>query len=554
MTTLVLATLAILLFGAGKILSQSNNAALASFTSETLLKHIRVLASDEFEGRAPATKGEALTVRYLIEQFKAMGLKPGNPDGTFLQKVPLMGFTSDVTGEFQVGAQKMALRPVTDYVAVCHRFVSAAKVDHSDVVFVGYGIVAPEYGWDDYKGADVKGKTIVMLVNDPPVPDPADPAKLDEKMFKGKAMTYYGRWTYKYEIATEKGAAAAIIVHETGAAGYPFEVVSESWGRENFDIRNTDGNMRRPVVEAWISIDAARHLFQLAGMDYAALKKDAASKAFKPVSLNAKASFTVRNTLRRVESNNVVARWEGSDPKLKNEYVVYTAHWDHLGRNPKLAGDQIFNGALDNASGVAGLLNLAKAYTLLPAPPKRSVLFLSVTAEEKGLLGSKYFAEHPLYPLPQIVANINMDALNPWGRTRDVVAVGLGSSTLDEVLTEAARTQGRVVRPDPEPEKGSYYRSDHFEFARQGVPALDVGAGIEYAGKPADYGLQKRQQYTRNDYHKVSDEIKSDWDLSGAVEDLQLLFMVGNRVAGAAAVPSWNPGAEFKPVRDKMMK
>jgi Zn-dependent M28 family amino/carboxypeptidase len=518
------------------------------------MNHTRILSLDEYEGRAPGTRGEELTVRYLIEQFQKLGLKPGNPDGTYVQKVPLAGFTPEPKAFFTSGSKLLELKPKADYVAVCRRYIPEVKVENSDVVFVGYGVTAPEYGWDDYKGVDVRGKTLIMLINDPPMPDPNDPSRLDERFFKGKAMTYYGRWTYKYEIATEKGAAAAIIIHETGPAGYPFEVVSGSWGRENFDLRRPDKNMGRVAVESWISLDAAKKLLQMSSQDFEALKKSAVSSAFKPVPLKLRANFAIRSTLREVDSQNVVARLDGSDAKLRDESIIYSAHWDHLGKDEKLQGDQIFNGALDNASGVGSLLELAKAFAQLNPPPKRSILFLSVTAEEKGLLGAKHYAENPLYPLAKTVANINMDGINQWGRTRDIVVVGLGNSTLEDDLKEAAQTQGRVIMPDPEPEKGFYYRSDHFELALKGVPALYVDSGTDYVGKTAEYGQQKRDEYTHQDYHKVSDEIKPDWDLSGAVEDLQLLFLVGFRVAQAERIPEWKPGAEFKARREEMLK
>ena len=528
--------------------------ALDSVEAEDLLKHIRALSSDEFEGRAPGTTGEEKTVNYLVEQFKRFGLKPGNPDGTYLQQVPLVGITGQPEAFFASGSKRLNVHFPDEYVAVSHRFRPEIRVENSEIVFVGYGVVAREYGWDDYKGVDLKGKTLLMLINDPPVPDPADPSKLDEKMFRGNAMTYYGRWTYKYEIASEKGAAAAIIVHETGPAGYPYEVVSGSWGRENFDIKRPDGNAGRIAVESWVGLDTAKKLLSLAGQDFEALKKSALSKDFKPVPLGVRANFVVRNKLRDVQSRNVLARLEGSDPGRKDEYVIYTAHWDHLGKDEKLQGDQIYNGALDNASGTAALLELAEAFTKLKTPPKRSILFLSLTAEEKGLLGAEYYVGNPLYPLGKTVANINMDGINPWGRTRDIVVIGLGNSTLDDVLTEAARLQGRTVKPDAEPEKGSFYRSDHFEFAKQGVPALYTDSGIEYIGKPAEFGKQKRDEYTEKDYHKVSDEIKPDWELSGAVEDLQLLFQAGYRVAQEEMFPVWKPGTEFKEKREQMLR
>ncbi|HZI60121.1 MAG TPA: M28 family peptidase [Pyrinomonadaceae bacterium] len=528
--------------------------AFDSITANDIMQHTKVLATDEYEGRGPGTKGEELTVKYLIDQYQRIGLKPGNPDGTYVQKVPLVGFTGAPTASFTVGSKQINLTFPQDYVAVSRRFVPESKVENSDMVFVGYGVVAPEYGWDDYKGLDVRGKTIVMLINDPQVPDAADAKKLDDKMFKGKAMTYYGRWTYKYEIAAQKGAAAAVIIHETEPAGYPYEVVSGSWSRENFDIQKPDRNMGRAAVESWITTDRAKELFTASGQDFDALKKAALSKDFKPVALNAKANMTVKNTLREINSNNVIGKLEGSDPTLKNEYVVYTAHWDHLGRDPKLTGDQIFNGALDNASGTAALIEIAEAFTKLATPPKRSILFLAVTAEEKGLLGAKYYAENPLYPLNKTLANINMDGVNQWGRTTDITMVGDDNSTLIDLLREAATVQRRAVNPDPESEKGFYYRSDHFEFAKQGVPALYTDSGISYEGKDSTFSKQKRDEYTTKDYHKVSDEIKPDWDLTGAVDDAQLLTMIGYRVAQGDKYPEWKAGSEFKAKRDETMR
>ncbi|WP_439880560.1 M28 family metallopeptidase [Pontibacter sp. MBLB2868] len=527
--------------------------ALQSITAADLLNRINVLASDAFEGRSPATVGEDSTVNYLTRQFKKMGLQPGNPNGTYVQEVPMFGYTPQPTATVKAGGKTINFNFPSDYVAVTRRYVPNVDINNSELVFVGYGIVAPEYGWDDYKGVDVKGKTIVMLVNDPPIPSPGNPDQLDSTMFGGKAMTYYGRWTYKYEIAAEKGAAAAIIIHETEPAGYPYEVLSGSHSREGFEIITPNKNMDRAKVEAWITEPKAREIFSAVGRNFDQLKQTAAKKDFKPIPLNATASFTIKNKLREVRSKNVIAKLEGSDPKLKDEYVIYTAHWDHLGKDPNLKGDQVYNGAIDNASGTAGLLEIAEAFSKLKEKPKRSILFLAVTGEEKGLLGSKYYATNPLYPLNKTVADINMDGLNAYGPTEDVIVVGYGNSTLEDVLADEASTQDRRIVPEASPEKGSFYRSDHFEFAKQGVPALYAKSGVIARNQPADYVQKWQDKYTAEDYHKLTDEVKSDWNLDGAVEDLKLFLRVGNKVANTAKLPEWKPGTEFKAKREAML-
>ena len=519
-----------------------------------LLSHVRVLASDEFEGRAPGTPGEEKTVNYLIEQFKALGLQPGNPDGTYVQNVPLVGITGEPAGSYRVGDQRTDFVLPRDCVLWSRRFVPEVKVADSEIVFVGYGVVAPEYGWDDFKGVDVRGKTIVMLVGDPPVPDPNDPTKLDERMFQGRAMTYYGRWTYKFEIAAQCGAAAALIVHETGPAGYPFWVVINSNTGELFELQAADNNLGLAAVEGWITMDQAKALLAATGLDYEALKRAAVRQDFKPVPLGSRASFMVRNTLRDVASRNVVARLKGADRKLREQCVVYSAHWDHLGRDPKLTGDPVYHGAYDNATGVAGLIEIARAFVATKPRPKRSLLFLAPTAEEQGLLGAKYYAEQPLYPLNRTLADLNMDGLNPWGRTRDVSVIGFGSTTLEDLLKSAADGQGRVLIPDAEPEKGGFFRADHFELVKVGVPSLYFDSGQDYVGKPAGYGKKKSDEFTQNDYHKVTDVIKPDWDLSGAIEDLQLLLAVGRAVANGDRWPEWKDRSEFQKRRAAMLR
>ena len=523
-------------------------------SSTAILAHTKVLASDEFEGRAPGSAGEEKTVAYIIGQFKKIGLTPGNPDGTYLQNVPLVGITSTPTLSFVHDGLTIPMENINEFVGPSSRIVPHVAAKDTDVVFVGYGVVAPEFAWDDYKGVDVRGKTVVMLINDPPVTG-AD-GQLDPKIFGGKAMTYYGRWTYKYEIAAAKGAVGCLIVHETGPAAYPFAVITGSRSRENFEISATDKNMGHVAMEGWLTLDAARKLFTACGQDYDVAKKAAATREFHPVSLGAKASFTIENVLRNVASKNVVALLPGSDPKLKDEFVIYTAHWDHLGRDPRLPGDQIFNGAADNAAGVAVLLELARAYTALPAAarPKRSVLFLSVTAEEKGLLGSRYYAMEPLYPLTKTLANINMDGANQFGPTSDMATVGFGASTIDDVGLAVAAAQGRQMFPEAHPENGSYYRSDHFEFAKVGVPSYYPKNGTHYIGQPDDFAETQVKDYIANRYHKVTDEVQPNWTFEGAAQDTAFLLEVGLRIANGDQWPEWKPGNEFKARRDAMMK
>jgi Zn-dependent M28 family amino/carboxypeptidase len=535
-------------------IEQQLKPALDVITPDSLLAHIKILASDEFEGRAPGAKGEELSVKYISEQFARIGLKPGNPDGTYIQEVPLAGITSEPVMSFTVGEKKTDLKFPDDYVASSARLQSDIKINNADVVFVGYGVVAPEYGWDDYKDVDVRGKTILMLINDPAIPDPKDPKKLDDKMFKGKAMTYYGRWTYKYEIAAQKGAAAAVIIHETEPAAYPYSVVKTSWAKENFELDQPNKNMDAVQVRSWITLDVAKKLLADSGQDFDALKKAAIKRDFRPVGLKAKANISIKQTVRSFKSHNVLGKLEGSDPKLKDEWVVYTAHWDHLGRHLDLPGDQIFNGAIDNASGVASVIQLGAAFVKLNPPPKRSVLFMATTAEEAGLLGAKFYAEHPLYPLEKTLADINIDTVNPWGKTRDIEDLSNNNSTLDDMLAAAAKRNGRVMKPNSQPEKGGFYRADHFEFSKLGVPALYIGGGKEVIGKPAEFGQQKKDDYTAHHYHQVSDEVNPEWDLSGAAQDMQLLFEVGYQVANGDKFPEWKSGTEFKAKRDQMLR
>src|ERR1700676_3329150 len=535
-----------LLFGCSNTPS-APDAALRSFSADRILSHIRTLSSDEFEGRGPGSKGEQLTIKYLEDQYRSAGLEPGNPDGAYLQSVPLVGITPDKSMKLMLTGHGRALEPKfqDDYVAWSKRVTDSSSVD-ADLVFVGYGVQAPEFRWDDFKGVDVKGKIIVVLINDPPVLDPSDPAKLDPKTFGGSAMTYYGRWTYKFEKAAQLGAAGCVIIHQTDRAGYPWEVVRNSWSGAQFDLATPDKNVGHLAAESWITKDFANKLFRASGQDLDKLIAAAARRDFKPVPLGIHAKLTIRNTLQTIDSHNVIAKLTGSDPDLKNSYVIYTAHWDHFGIGPEVNGDKIYYGAVENASGSSALLEMATAYKALARPPRRTILFLSVTGEEQGLLGSQYYVEHPLYPLARTALDINMDGMNVSGRTQEIVQIGRGASTLDDVVEAVAAEQGRTVKFDPEPEKGLYYRSDHFEFAKNGIPAFDPDEGVEFIGKPQGWGLEERRKYTAERYHKPADKVQPDWDMSGAVQDAQLYFLVGYRVANDPHMPEWKTGREFK--------
>lgn len=530
--------------------------ALSSISAKDFSRIDKTLSSDEYEGRAPASKGEELSTKFIENEFKKLGLKPGNTNGSFFQKVPMVGMNIENTDAKLVFAgrdNKEELAYGDDYMAFSEREAPTVSID-APIVFAGYGVVAPEYKWNDFKGVNVKGKVLLVLVNDPPIPDPKDPTKLDPRMFGGKAMTYYGRWTYKYEEAARQGAAGCIIVHETEPAAYPWEVVKGSWSGEQFTLVQRDKGASKIAIEAWITRDRAVKLFHMAGKDFDAMKKSALSRGFKPVDLGVTAALTLHQKTRRIESNNVLAKVAGSDPAGKNEYVIYTAHWDHLGMRDTPQGKEIFHGAVDNASGVSALIELAKAFTQLPKPPRRTVVFLSVTAEEKGLLGSQYYATHPVYPLAKTAAVINMDGMNVLGKTKDFIVIGYGQSNLDDLVKKYAAAQGRMVKPDATPEHGSYYRSDHFSFAKVGVPALDPKSGVDYVDRPEGWGLEQQKEYTAKRYHKPADIFDPNWDLSGAIQDLHLLFEVGHDVANSSTWPEWNAKSEFRAKRAAMMK
>jgi Zn-dependent M28 family amino/carboxypeptidase len=521
--------------------SQILKRAEASITQPHLLQHIKELSSDAYIGRAPGTEGETKTVAYIISQCRAIGLQPGSPDGTWTQKVPLWGMLTQGVISLKANGKEIPLVSGRDYVAGSTMPVPRVNLSNSGLVFVGYGVTAPVYHWDDYAGMDVHGKTVVILTGDPPVVDSKDPSKLDEKMFLGRALTIYGRTGTKLEVAYKHGAAAVILVSPTPQA---LASLFQNFTREDLIIREPH-DRDRVKAQAILGAPGASKLFSAAGTDFEALRAAAAKPGFRAVALSGTASFNITTRVRQIDSANVIAKISGSDPQLKNQYVIYSGHWDHHGK----VGNDIFHGASDNAAGTAGVLELARAFHSMHPSPRRTILFLWPTAEEKGLVGALYYVEHPLYPLQQTVANINLDYFSNWGwgRTHDFSIVGIGNSSLDDLTKTVVNAQGRVLTGDTAPEQGFYFRSDHYEFTRVGVPSLETSPGIDYIGKPASFGIQKRAEYISHDYHQPSDVIKPGWDLSGAVEDLQVLLDVGYRVAQDDARPVWKPNAIWRP-------
>ncbi len=518
--------------------------AASKITAAAMRAHVKFLSSDLLEGRGPGSRGDRLARKYLAAQLEALGLRPGAPGGGWQQKVPLVGIASKVpdTMTFTAGARSLVLRTREDYIAGAGTQAPTAGVENAGIVFVGYGIVAPEYGWDDFKDVDVRGK-VVLVMN-------SDPAK-DPNLFAGRTRLRYGRWDYKYEQAAKKGAAGVIMIHTDASASYPWQVVQTSWSGERFEL--PDEGAPRLQLQAWATEDACRRLAALGGKNLDRLRESAESRKFRPVPLGARLSFAMTNTITRTESANVIGVLRGGDPLLAREAVIYTAHHDHLGlkADAKPGEDAIYNGALDNASGMAAVLGIASAFTALPKPPARSVYFAFVAGEEQGLLGSEYLARHPPLPAGRIAANINVDSMSIWGRSRDLSVVGLGKSSLDRDILALAAMQGRSVRGDEFPDHGSFYRSDQYSFARIGVPGAYVGSGSDIVGKPAGWGRTQIELFSKTDYHQPSDEYRETWDLAGAVEDAQLDFFLGVAVANAPTMPRWNAGDEFEAARKR---
>ena len=506
-----------------------------SIQADEIAKHVKVLASDEFGGRAPSSEGEKLTLDYLTKEFTALGFEPGNGD-SFFQEVPLVSLEADSDMVLNIGGKDYQYKK--DMVMGSSRISAQEGIENSELVFVGYGVNAPEYNWNDYKGLDVKGKTVVMLVNDPGF------ATKDPNLFTGDAMTYYGRWTYKYEEASRQGAAGAIIIHETAPASYPWSVVENSWSGEQFGFVKDNNNMDRVAVEGWVTVDVAKELFTKAGLDFDTAKAEAAKGAYHVDMGDLAATVNVKNTIKKSVSYNFIATLPGS--KTPDEHIIYSAHWDHLGTDKNRKGDQIYNGAHDNATGTAGMIEVAEAFTKLGKRPDRSMTFLAVTAEEQGLLGSKYYAANPVIPANKTVANINMDSLNLLGKVKDISVVGIGKSQMDELLATAAKEQGRTVSGDPKPSSGGYYRSDHFAFANMGVPAMYAGGGSEAFDEETANYRKRMSLVLRGCYHQPCDRYRDEWDLSGAVQDLQLFYKVGFDISQQTQWPTWNENSEFQ--------
>ncbi len=520
--------------------------ALELITPELIHSHITFLSDDLLEGRGPATRGDRLAQMYIATQYALLGLQPGSLDGTYFQKVPILGMKPDPAMVLRARRSEKTdqFKFYDEFVVFSGLQEPRVEVADVEVVFVGYGIVAPEQKWDDFKNTDVKGKILLMMNNDPATDDP--------KFFGGKARTYYGRWTYKYEIAAKKGAAGALIIHTSESAGYPWKVVQSSWSHERFSLADSPEPPLK--MKGWMTEDAARRLVSLAGKDLDALRKSAESRKFRPVPLAVALSDTIVNTMRRLETANVLGLLRGSDPEKRREVVVYTAHHDHFGIGTPIKGDSIYNGALDNASGTSLLLAVATGFAEGTPKPKRSVLFAAVAAEEQGLLGSEYYVAHPTFPLNKIVANINVDGANLLGMVRDIQMIGKGRSSLDATIESVAKEMGLGVVPDQSPELGFFYRSDQFNFAKAGIPSAYFHPGVDIKGKPAGWGKAQREKFIAEDYHQPSDEIKASWDFGGAVQQAHFTFLVGYRVANADGIPQWNRGDEFEAARKKSVE
>jgi Zn-dependent M28 family amino/carboxypeptidase len=514
-----------------------------SISGERIRADVKFLSSDLLEGRGVATRGGELATAYLSTQFALMGAKPAGDDGTYFQKVPLTGIETQPGAQLSAarGGQTVSMKWLEDFVGADERQKPAGEFD-AEAIFIGHGIVAPEFQWDDFKGVDVRGKVVVLFTNEPDSNDP--------KFFGGRALTYYGRWTYKYEEALRKGALAAIIIHTTPTAGYGWNVVKNSWGRENFYVRRAPGEPALAFA-GWVTEQAGSQILALAGHSVPELLAASNSRDFRPIPLGVHIRVQLRSKIRDEDTHNVIAKVEGSDPVLKSEALIFSAHWDHLGIGPAVNGDSIYNGAIDNGTGCGMLLEIARAWAGLEQKPRRTALFIGFTAEESGLRGSEYYAAHPVIPAGKTAAAFNMDALLPYGRWLDVTVTGAERTTLWPLVQSAAERMNLAIKPDPEPEQGYFYRSDHFSLARAGVPSFSISQGSELAGKPAGHGAKLIQEYEEKHYHQPSDEYREDWDFSGLAELARFGMLIALDTANLDKLPTWNPGDEFLAAREQ---
>ena len=520
--------------------------AAGEITADFMRRHIIELSDDKYEGRGPGTRGDIAARDYIVKELEAIGLQPGAADGSWQQPFDLIGVTTEQPDEwtFRKDDQSLTLKQWDQFIVSSGVQEERVDVEKAELVFVGYGIQAPEYDWDDFKGQDLTGKMLVMMNNDP---------SWDPELFAGETRLWYGRWDYKYLSAARQGAAGAIIIHTSPSAGYPFQVVQTSWTGEQFEL--PAGDEPRAQVEAWVTEDSARALIEMAGYDLAELQTAADNRDFQPVPLGIETSIGMDVTLSRVATANVLGLIPGRDPQLKDEAVIYTAHHDHLGIGPPNdEGDTIYNGALDNASGVAQLMAIGKAIKALPEAPRRSILFAFVGAEEQGLLGSKYYAGNPTFAPGNIAANLNYDGGNIWGHTHDVTFIGLGKSSIDAIVEAIAAEQGRVVKPDQFADRGYFYRSDQFSFAKIGVPAMYLDTGLEFVDRPAEWGKEQVNHWTDVHYHQPSDEYDDSWNFDGMIEDAVLGFWTGLAIANADDMPEWTPGDEFEAARREALR
>ncbi|HKQ91240.1 MAG TPA: M28 family metallopeptidase [Blastocatellia bacterium] len=531
------------------LLSEATDADSASsqIVESKLRAHVKYLADDLLEGRGPGSRGGILAAKYIASQFEALGLEPAAADRSFFQQVQMIGTRTDPSTKLAVKGESAAAEFKFGDEFVAGTDLEQAEIPITgDIIFAGYGVNAPENNWDDYKGLDVRGKVLMIMVNDPPA-SPSEP-----NLFGGKALTYYGRWTYKYEEAARRGAAGVILIHTDNSAGYGWSVVRNSWGGARFGLA-PEANTPSLKLKSWVTEETASKIAQLGGKDLNQLRQSAASRAFSPAPLGVSLNMTLRAQSQRMTSPNVVAIYRGNDPTLKNEYVIYSAHWDHLGVRPDQPGDNIYNGAVDNATGVAGIIAIANAFNSLAFKPRRSILFIATTAEEQGLLGAEYYATHPLVPFQQTVANINLDSMNALGVTTDITPLGAERSTLGKVIDEVAKENNVTVSPDPRPEQGSFYRSDHFPFAKAGVPAVSFNPGVKFVGHSDKWGEEQFQDYNQHRYHQPSDEYSPNWNFGGMIQQARLAFWIGLRVANATETPQWNRGDEFERARLKSL-